>query len=159
MASDLFGGLGGLVKGLSGFMPQDDPNVKLFGAQTELTDLKKQQQELYAEIGKRAVSKYGIESFGELSDKLRLVENNIAAAEEKFNAMQAEKNAKEMAEQERTAARTCPSCGIQNPEGTKFCQECGTKLGAKEECFCTSCGAKLALGTRFCGECGARQEG
>ena len=27
--SDLFEGLSGIMKGLSGFMPQDDPNVKL----------------------------------------------------------------------------------------------------------------------------------
>ena len=29
MANDLFGNLGGLMRGLSGFMPQDDPGVKL----------------------------------------------------------------------------------------------------------------------------------
>lgn len=28
---DIFGGLGGLTKGLSGFMPKDDPNGKLVG--------------------------------------------------------------------------------------------------------------------------------
>lgn len=29
MEDDLFGGLGGLMKGLSSFMPQDDPDAKL----------------------------------------------------------------------------------------------------------------------------------
>ena len=32
MANDLFGGL---MKGLSGFMPQDDPDVKLMSAQSD----------------------------------------------------------------------------------------------------------------------------
>ena len=43
MAEDLFGGLGklgGLMKGLSSFMPQDDPNTKIFNAQNELNELK-----------------------------------------------------------------------------------------------------------------------
>jgi hypothetical protein len=48
------GGLGGLVKGLSGIMPQDDPAVKLLNAQTGLADLRKQEAEILAEIGRQA---------------------------------------------------------------------------------------------------------
>ena len=59
--------------------------------------------------------------------------------------------------QQQKAACTCPSCGHENPEGVKFCQECGTKLGGSAKKHCTSCGAELTPGTRFCGECGARQ--
>ncbi len=44
----------------------------------------------------------------------------------------------------------CSSCGTANPAGTKFCKECGTRLGLA----CSSCGAALLLDAKFCGECG-----
>ena len=50
MGNDLFGGLGGLMKGLSNFMPQDDPNTQLFKLQAEVTDLKKKENDLYARL-------------------------------------------------------------------------------------------------------------
>ncbi len=45
----------------------------------------------------------------------------------------------------------CPHCGTKNPEGKKFCIECGTPLALA----CASCGAALAGNEKFCGECGA----
>lgn len=154
MGNDLFGGLGGLMKGLSNLMPQDDPAVKMMNAHTQVNDLKKQEKELYAEIGMTAIERYGLESFGEAADRLKLIQSNLAMASRELDSQRAEKEAKEKAQQEAAAAAKCPSCGSDNPEGTKFCQECGTKLGAAH---CISCGASLAPGSRFCGECGARQ--
>ena len=198
MASDLFGSLGGLMKGLSGLMPQDDPKTQLFKLQTEVSDLQKQETDLYAQIGKAAVEQHGLESFGETAQKLQLIQTNLATAQQKLSEAQAaeeeRKKAEEAAAAERRRAelaakaeRTCPSCGTENPEGTKFCQECGTKLGQKNTCpacgtenplgvkFCQECGAKLqseagpavcpacgqenAPGTKFCGGCGTRLEG
>jgi hypothetical protein len=93
MSKDIFGGLGGglgeLMKGLSGFMPQDDPNMQILNAQTEVNDLSKQEAELYSEIGKRAVEVYGLEPFAELSGKLKLVQINLATAKSKLNSLQA----------------------------------------------------------------------
>ena len=156
MAKDLFGGLGGLMKGLSSIIPQDDPAFKMVTAQTEVSSLQKQEQDLYAEIGKKAVEIYGVEAFGNYADKLRLVQSNLAEARAILENEKAEQEAKEQAQKAATAAVTCPSCGYTNAEGTKFCQECGTKLGATKR-FCVECGAELAAGIRFCGECGARQ--
>ncbi len=182
------GGLGGLVKGLTSIMPQDDPNTQLLKAQSEVSDLQKQESDLYIEIGKAAVALYGLESFGEAAARMKLVQANLAAAEAKLQEAQSAKEQKEKAEKEALAGRTCPQCGHENPEGTKFCQECGGKLGvAKAACpacgaenptgvkFCQECGTKLATaavpaacpacgaenptGTRFCGGCGARLEG
>ena len=61
--ADLFGGLsglGGIMKGLSNFMPQDDPKTRMFKLQSEVSELKKQEEGLYTEIGKRAVEQYGL---------------------------------------------------------------------------------------------------
>lgn len=161
MANDLFGGLGGALGGLvgglakSGLVPQDTPEGKLLALQSELSDLQKQETEIFTEIGRQAYEQNP--GLWPQADKLKLLQSNIASAQAKLNDIKAEQEAKEQAEKAAKAASTCPSCGTENPEGVKFCQECGTKLGAAAKAHCTSCGAELAPGTRFCGECGARQ--
>lgn len=152
--SDLFGDFGGLMKGLSGFMPQDDPDVKLMLAQSEVSDLQKQETELYAQIGKQALVE-GRVGFPVLENSLRLVQENLSAAQAKLQSAQADKAKTDCARKAEEEARLCPDCNHMNPEGVKFCQECGTKLGAQR---CAGCGASLSPGTRFCGECGQKQE-
>ena len=49
----------------------------------------------------------------------------------------------------------CPSCGVENREGRKFCAECGSPLAPA----CPACGAANEPGERFCGECGAALAG
>lgn len=44
----------------------------------------------------------------------------------------------------------CPNCHFGNPEGTKFCGECGNKL----EIPCPACGFSNPPQFKFCGECG-----
>src|SRR5712691_6531951 len=44
----------------------------------------------------------------------------------------------------------CGSCDFENPEGLKFCNECGTALRRR----CTQCGFTNAPQAKFCGECG-----
>lgn len=158
MANDLFGGLGGLMKGLSGFMPQDDPAVKLMNAQTQVNELKQQEEALYAQIGQMAIQKYGPEAFGEPAERLKLTQANLRYAEEKLKEVMAENEEAKAREKAAREACTCPNCGFENPEGIKFCQECGSKLGTSKNRHCASCGAVLPAGVRFCGECGARQE-
>ncbi len=46
----------------------------------------------------------------------------------------------------------CSSCGSAVPDGTKFCPNCGNKVGN----FCPNCGASLNPGAKFCGECGTK---
>ena len=45
---------------------------------------------------------------------------------------------------------SCPSCGADNPEGAKFCNECGVSLLR----VCSACGTTNAPGAKFCSECG-----
>ena len=44
----------------------------------------------------------------------------------------------------------CPECQTENPDGMKFCVECGNKL----EVICPKCGFGNAPSHKFCGECG-----
>ena len=44
----------------------------------------------------------------------------------------------------------CPNCQFENPEGIKFCGECGAKL----ERLCPSCSSSNPPNFKFCGECG-----
>ena len=162
MADNIFGGLGnlggalgGLVDGLaqSGLIPKDDPNVKIFNAQKELTDLKKQEADILIEIGRKSFE--ANPSAFPQGEKLRLIRANMQEAEASVNALKVEQEATEKAQAAEDAMGRCPHCGNKNPEGIKFCQECGGKLG---NTFCTSCGAEMSPDTRFCGECGAKQE-
>lgn len=158
--SDLLGGLGnigslgGIVKGLTNLMPQDDPGTQILKMQGEVSDLKKQETDLYTEIGRQAVEKYGLEDFGEAADRMKLIQANMAAAEAKLKEALSAKEEQERAAKEAASGRTCPQCGHENPEGTKFCQECGSKLGMQN--ICPSCGAANSAGVKFCQECGAR---
>lgn len=45
----------------------------------------------------------------------------------------------------------CPSCGANNPKGTKFCSGCGNKLSE----ICPACGKDVDLGKKFCPHCGS----
>ncbi len=44
----------------------------------------------------------------------------------------------------------CPKCQFENPEGMKFCGDCGVKL----EKTCPKCNSSNPPGFKFCGECG-----
>jgi hypothetical protein len=156
MANDLFGGLNGLMKGFTNFMPQDDPNVKLMNAQSEINDLQSQVTAIYAEIGKQVISQ-GTVQFPELEGRLKLVQTNLTSAQVKYKAVKAEIEQKEKEKLRADEQCTCANCGYRNPEGVKFCQECGSKLQVSTQC--PKCGAKLVSGVRFCGECGTRLEG
>lgn len=63
------------------------------------------------------------------------------------------------------AGITCSACKTVNPEGTKFCQNCGGKLEipvpvqtAPEGNICPGCGAVNDEGVKFCRECGSKME-
>jgi class 3 adenylate cyclase len=45
----------------------------------------------------------------------------------------------------------CPSCKADVPDGSKFCNHCGTAVPIR----CAACGAQNRAGSKFCSECGA----
>jgi RNase P subunit RPR2 len=160
MSDNLFNslnGLGGFMKGLSSFMPQDDPDTKVFQASSELSELQKNETELYAKIGKKLYP--SISNQPEYADLVYELSENLrkqAKAQELLKAAEQEKQQKDKTEADELEARTCPNCQTVNPEGVKFCQECGAKLGQQSQFTCPKCGFKNPPQTRFCGECGAR---
>lgn len=143
--SDVFGGL---FKGLSSFMPQDDPDTKLFVANNELRDLQQEQLQIYASIGKKALGTISDDpAYSDLLDSLKVVKAKLLRAQQRLDDIQREKDSRERQQE----ALRCPDCGTVNPDGVKFCQECGCKLGSA---LCTNCGANNPPNTRFCGDCG-----
>lgn len=51
----------------------------------------------------------------------------------------------------------CPSCDVDLPAEANFCMVCGTKLSQK--LACGECGSSIPLGSRFCPECGQAMGG
>ncbi|MDR0906738.1 MAG: zinc ribbon domain-containing protein [Oscillospiraceae bacterium] len=156
MANDLFGGLGDFLGGIAkSVVPKDTPEGKLLNAQSDLSDLRKQEDELLLEIGRAAYEQNPSE--WPQDERLKLIQSNIAAAQATLDAAKQEQEQAEAAKQAETEKGQCPNCGHTNPDGVKFCQECGTPLAVTGPKHCTSCGAELAPGARFCGGCGAKQ--
>ena len=46
----------------------------------------------------------------------------------------------------------CPKCEFENPEGAKFCVECGNKI----EIICPKCSSVNSPSFKFCSECGQK---
>ena len=60
----------------------------------------------------------------------------------------------------------CTKCGMEIPEDSVFCEECGAKLNSKEyrmgagdAIYCPFCGAGNPVDSVFCEECGKRLSG
>lgn len=152
MSNDIFGGL---MKGLGAFMPKDDPSTKLFQAQSEINELQNKELELYAEIGKKAFSSIcDNPDYNDLITELNYTQKKLITVRESLAAAQNIKAEQEQKEQEDLKSRTCRNCDTLNPEGVKFCQECGARLNLLTKARCPSCGTEFPEGTRFCGECG-----
>jgi hypothetical protein len=50
----------------------------------------------------------------------------------------------------------CPSCGTANRDGSRFCNECGTKLPTLTSALCSTCGTPNPPNSLFCEKCGTR---
>ena len=48
----------------------------------------------------------------------------------------------------------CTNCGAENPEGRKFCGECGKKLEIAAPRMCVSCGRPIPFDAMICQYCG-----
>lgn len=55
---------------------------------------------------------------------------------------------------ESQAGIKCPSCGTDLPAGSKFCTNCGNKIGGGISC--PKCNAEIPAGSKFCANCGTK---
>ena len=115
----------GLIKGVSGFLPQDDPDVKILTAQAELREFSEKEEKIFARLGRAVYDTDGGESHPEIKTELEVLFNNRYAAEERLQAARDEKILREKAEAEERARReaeeaahSCPNCGSYNSPGT-----------------------------------------
>lgn len=153
--------LTGIVKGLSGFMLQDDPDVKIFNAQTEMKEFSEREGKIYARLGRQVYETDGGENYPEIRAELDYSQPTSRRRKAALERAEAEERARREAEEQE---HSCPNCGAYNPEGTNFCQECGTRLtqpvqqapAAKR--FCPNCGTEVIAGHRFCSGCGTKME-
>lgn len=56
---------------------------------------------------------------------------------------------------ENSTSIECPNCKTSNPQGAKFCKECGYKL-EPGTIQCSNCKAENPANSKFCSECGAK---
>jgi hypothetical protein len=159
--ADLMGGLGGFIKGLKPLMEatgaKEDEGLQNFLVQTDISELKEKKKELLAKIGLAMVNDSTVRArFAAECEEIDRIDKQLGVKQEEAQKAQKALEEKERAEQAARKARTCPSCGFENAEGTKFCSECGGKLGMPSAAFCTQCGTKNEPGTKFCTECGSK---
>ncbi|MBP5561470.1 MAG: zinc ribbon domain-containing protein, partial [Muribaculaceae bacterium] len=51
----------------------------------------------------------------------------------------------------------CKHCGHTLPEGSKFCNQCGTKVVTENSTIeCPNCNSTIPAGSIFCPECGQK---
>ncbi len=148
--------LGGIIKGIAGAMPQDDPDVKIFNAQTKVTDLQKKLAKEYETVGKEVMDSEAAANYPQYASSIAAIKQDISNAQIQIDTLKREKEEAERMQAEEEDRFTCKSCGHINPEGTNFCQECGSRLQAQAEPVCPACGKVNRPGVRFCGECGSK---
>lgn len=95
----------GIVKGLSGFMPQDDPDVKIFNAQSELKELAGKEEKVYARLGRQVYETDGGKSYPEIKTELDQLAANRQAARGTPESCTRRKDSPRTCQ----GGRTCPS--------------------------------------------------
>jgi len=71
-----------------------------------------------------------------------------------MGAAMAQMMAQSMQPGAQAATMICPSCSAQIPAGSKFCPQCGGKIGGAM--ICPNCKADVPEGSQFCPNCGTK---
>ena len=132
MANDIFSGL---IKGFSSFMPQDDPNTKIFTLNSQLNELQQQELQAYASIGKKVYDSISNDpEYSEYVLEIQTIQRKMVQVQQQIKAAQEEKEAQERKEQ----ALRCPECGAANQEGVNSAAN-AAKMGSSGSA-CSNCG-------------------
>jgi uncharacterized OB-fold protein len=142
-----------------------DESMQLAVTQGEVAELEGKKRTALAELGQEAyemvkTNVWNREKLIPLCSAVDDADTQLNAKRSELDKAQKAADEKRREDEEKLALRTCPNCSEVNPEGTRFCQSCGSKLGVKKPAgnVCKSCGAVNGPDTRFCGECGAKLE-
>jgi RNA polymerase subunit RPABC4/transcription elongation factor Spt4 len=160
---DIFGGL---MKGLKPLMNatgmQADDEMKSVMLQGEVSELEGQKRDVFAGIGEAAYKMAKEDNWDRgvilaSATQVEAIDAQLKVKKEELDKAKQADEEKKRLEAEKLAVRTCPDCGELNSEGTKFCQNCGAKLGMQKpsQNICSKCGAVNDPESKFCGECGA----
>lgn len=138
-------------------MDNNADSKKLNEIREGINDLETRHAGILSDIGEKALP-YIAEKpeFAELVSAAGKAAQQIGLLKQQEAELLAEKERREKEEKERLARLTCFSCKTVNPEGAKFCEECGARLGAMPREYCQACSTMNQPGMKFCGECGAK---
>ena len=140
-------------------MTENDFDKAIAEAEAEAEAIKSRRLEILAGIGEKALPE--IDGKPEFADLLAQLDEAEKQAEElvvRMAKIQEEKIKFERAEKERVARYTCVACRNVNNENSRFCEECGGKVGDLPREFCKICCTLNYQSLKFCGECGAKLE-
>ncbi len=149
---DIFEGVGETVKELVDMLPFNDPDKKYQRALDKLKELKKRENDVYAEIGRKVYKDNAAQNYPLEVEKLHKIYDERRAAELEVEKLDRERQPKAAA----PMGQACPQCGAVNEPDVKFCRSCGQRMEQPKDTSCGACGAQNPEGTRFCGFCGAR---
>ena len=154
--NDFIENLGNTVGNISnpGTAPAETPEGKIMAAQVELDELQKQESALLLIIGREAYDQ-NPEAWPQ-DTQIKRIRADIEAAQTAYNTAKQEQEWAEAAKAQEEERMRCARCGGKNPEGNKFCQECGIPLAPAAKRFCTSCSTELTPDALFCNGCGTK---
>ena len=132
-----------------------DINEQLVALATEIESLEGSRIKALVGFGELALPELKDKAeFSEAAAEIEEMDAKIAESKENKVTLEATKAQLEFEQRERDVRRTCFVCNRVNPEGARFCEGCGGKLGDLPREFCKKCGTLNLSTLKFCGECG-----
>ena len=130
---------------------------RLAAVKDEKAALEAKRREALAEFGELALPELrGNADFAGPAAKIDGIDAEASALNEKEAALLAEQERLELEEKERIEKLTCFYCKAVSPDGARFCENCGAKLGDPPREYCRNCKTMNQPEMKFCGECGRK---
>lgn len=115
---DMAGGVGDtLKKGVKNVSESSQKLSDKMKLKKKISDLEKEMNEIYLEIGKKYLEthKDGISGeMAEFADRINAINADVAAAQQELDEL--------------SDKMICPSCGVAVPKDQRFCDKCGAMI-------------------------------
>ena len=133
-------------------MTINETKIKSEAIAGKITESEQTALALYAELGQKMLGLLAADSeHAPLADNIREINAQLEELRREFTEL-------EQTYKTQLIALTCFACNMVNPEGSRFCEVCGAKLGEPPKEYCRACNTTNRPGQKFCGECGAKLE-